>query len=88
MRLPGRPAAFAIFHPLQFFLAGALLARHHGSELWYGRTVEDELAYPDLDAAAVERAVLTKPPAELLEVAPLRMSELGIVSDRRSGPAA
>ena len=87
MRLPGRPAAFAIFHPLQFFLAGALLARHHGSELWYGRTVEDELAYPDLDAAAVERAVLTKPPAELLELAPLRMSELGIVSDPRSGPA-
>jgi hypothetical protein len=88
MRLPGTPAAVAILHPLQFFLAGALLARHHGSELWYGRTVEDELAFPQLDAAAVERAALTRPPAELLELAPLRMSELGIVSAPRSGPAA
>jgi hypothetical protein len=88
MRLPGRAAAIAIFHPLQFFLAGALLARHHGSELWYGRTPEDEFAHPELDAAAVKRSVLTKPPAELLRLAPLRMSELGIVSDPRTGPAA
>ena len=28
MRLPGIPAAVAIFHPLQFYLAGALLSRH------------------------------------------------------------
>ena len=88
MRLPGTPAAIAIFHPLQFFLAGALLARHHGSELWYGRTPEDEFAHPDLDAAAVERSVLTRSPAELLELAPLRMSELGILSGPTSGPAA
>jgi len=88
MRLPGTPAAIAILHPLQFYLAGALLRRHPGGELWYGRTVEDELAHPELDAAALERSVLTKPPAELLELAPLRMSELGIVSGPRSGPAA
>ena len=37
MKLPGTPAAVAILHPLQFFLAGALLARHPGAELWYGR---------------------------------------------------
>jgi hypothetical protein len=34
MRLPGMPAAVAIFHPLQFYLAGALLARHPAAELW------------------------------------------------------
>jgi hypothetical protein len=88
MRLPGLPAAVAILHPLQFFLAGALLARHPGAELWYGRTAEGELARPDLDAAACERAALTLTPAELLEAAPLRMAELGIASGPPSGPAA
>jgi len=86
MKLPGTPAAVAILHPFQFFLAGALLARHPRAELWYGRP-EEELV-PELDEAAAERAALTMPPEELLAIAPLRMAELGIVSAPPSGPAA
>jgi hypothetical protein len=85
MKLPGRPAAVAIFHPRQLFLAGALLARHHGAELRNAR--EDELD-DELDAAARERAALTMTPEQLLAIAPLRMAELGIVSDPPSAPAA
>ena len=86
MKLPGTPAAVAILHPFQFFLAGALLARYPGAELWYGRPEDDLEA--ELDAAASERAALTLTPEELLAVAPLRMAELGIVSVPPSGPAA
>ena len=86
MRLPGTPAAVAILHPRQFFLAAALLARHADAELWYGRSGQDEVL-AEIDAAASMRAALTLPPAELLEVAPLRMAELG-VSGPPSAPAA
>jgi hypothetical protein len=86
MKLPGTPAAVAILHPFQFFLAGALLARHPGAELWYGRPEEELDA--ELDAAAAERAALTMAPEELLAVAPLRMAELGIVTAPRSAPGA
>src|SRR3989442_11702388 len=37
MSLPGTPRAIVIFHPLQWPLARALLARHPDAELWYGR---------------------------------------------------
>jgi hypothetical protein len=77
MRLPGTPRAIAVFDPAQLFLAGALLARNPGSELWYGRPAEGEVD-EELDAAMVERAALALPADELLEVAPLRMAELGI----------
>ena len=90
MRLPGTPAAVAILHPLQFFLAAALLSRHADAELWYGRSGEDEVL-AEIDAAASKRAALTLPPAELLEVAPLRLAELGIrfgLSGPPSAPAA
>ena len=70
--------------PFQFFLAGALLARHPGAELWYGRP-EEELD-PELEVAAAARAALTMAPEELLAVAPLRMAELGIVTAPRSAP--
>ena len=86
MKLPGTPAAVAILHPFQFFLAGALLARHPGAELWYGRPEDDLEA--ELDAAASKRAALTLTPEELIAVAPLRMAELGIVSAPPTGPAA
>jgi hypothetical protein len=91
MRLPGSVAAVAIFHPLQFYLAGALLARHHGAELWYGRPELEPGAGADVDqlhAAAVERATLDAAAAELFDLAPLRMAELGILSAPPSGPAA
>jgi hypothetical protein len=70
MRLPGTPRAVATFHPFQFFLAGALLARHPGAELWYGRPEAEELD-PGLDAEMAE---------QLLAIAPLRMAELGIAT--------
>ncbi len=87
MKLPGTPAAVAILHPFQFFLAGALLARHPRAELWYGRPEDEELDSA-LDTAASERAALTLTPEELLAVAPLRMAELGIVSRPPTGPSA
>ena len=87
MKLPGTPAAVAILHPFQFFLAGALLARHPRAELWYGRPEDEELE-AELDAAASERAALTLTPEELLAVAPLRMAELGIVSRPPTAPSA
>jgi len=37
MKLPGELRAIVIFHPFQYPLARALLARHPGAELWYGR---------------------------------------------------
>jgi hypothetical protein len=78
MRLPGTPRAVAVFDPAQLFLAGALLARHPGSELWYGRPAQEIDA--ELDAAMAERAALTMAAEELLAIAPLRMAELGIAS--------
>jgi hypothetical protein len=91
MRLPGSVAAVAIFHPLQFYLAGALLARHHGAELWYGRPELEPDPGADVEqlhAAAVERATLDAAAAELFDLAPLRMAELGILSGPPSGRAA
>jgi hypothetical protein len=74
MRLPGTPRAVALFHPAQYFLAGALLARHPGSELWYGTEPEEA------DAEIAERAALTMTAEQLLAIAPLRMAELGIAT--------
>jgi hypothetical protein len=55
MRLPGMPRAIAIFHPFQYPLARALLARHPDCELWYGRWDRYEEAY---DAGPRTRARL------------------------------
>ena len=90
MRLPGPVAAVAILHPLQFYLAGALLARHPAAELWYGEPdLAGELAaaserararLEELHTAAALRAALRFSAAEDLELGRLRarMSELGI----------
>jgi hypothetical protein len=86
LRLPGTPAAVAIFHPAQLFLAGALLSRHPYAALWYGRP-EDDPGDAELDAAAAARAAITMPAAELLATAPLRMAALGL-SAPPNGPAA
>jgi hypothetical protein len=40
-----RPAVVVIFHPVQALLAGAILAREPGCELWYGRWDRYERAY-------------------------------------------
>jgi hypothetical protein len=82
MRLPGLPGAVAIFHPLQFYLAGALLARHPRAELWYGEPEPGEVArHEQLHTAASARAALRFPATADLDITPLRlrMAELGIV---------
>ena len=43
--LPGTPRAVAIFHPFQYPLARAILARNPGCELWYGRWDRYERAF-------------------------------------------
>src|SRR3954452_6288122 len=68
MRLPGRARVFVMFHPLQWPLARALLARYPDAELWYGRWDRYERAYDaseklrerldELHAEAAERASL------------------------------
>jgi glycosyltransferase involved in cell wall biosynthesis len=68
MRLPGRPRAIVIFHPLQWPLARALLARHPEAELWYGRWDRYEHAY---DASAKLRERLELLHAEAAEEAAL-----------------
>jgi hypothetical protein len=80
MRLPGTPHAVAVFHPFQFYLAGALLARHSRAELWYGRPEAVEPGAADFDADLAERAALTMTAEQLLAIAPLRMAELGIAT--------
>jgi hypothetical protein len=83
MRLPGLPAAVAIFHPLQFYLAGAMLARHPLAELWYGEPEPGDVGpYEQLHAAASKRAALTFPVTADLDITrlQLRMAELGIVT--------
>ena len=82
MRLPGTPAAVAIFHPLQFLLGGALLARHPTAELWYGEPEpEAREGLEELHLAAAERAALTFTVTPDLDITTLRlrMVELGIV---------
>jgi hypothetical protein len=83
MRLPGVPGAVAIFHPLQFYLAGALLSRHPTAELWYGEPEPGQAApHAQLHTAASERAALTFPATADLDITPLqlRMVELGIIT--------
>jgi hypothetical protein len=79
MRLPGTPHAVAVFHPFQFYLAGALLARHPRAELWYARPEAEEVGAA-FDAELAERAALTMSAEQLLAIAPLRMAELGIAT--------
>jgi hypothetical protein len=76
LKLPGRPAALAIFHPFQFPLAAALQALHPEAQLWYGRWDRYEAAYDAggrtrrrlelLHELASERAELTFVASEAL----------------------
>lgn len=69
LKLPGEVKVVVIFHPFQYPLARALLDRHKGSELWYGRWDRYEEAYDahgrtkarldELHALAAERSALT-----------------------------
>ena len=79
LALPGEPRVVAIFHPFQLPLARALLERHPGAELWYGRWDRYEHAY---DAGPHTRRRLERLHAEaagrsaLTFVASDRLSEL------------
>lgn len=73
LRGAGAPRVVVIFHPLQLFLAEALLAEHPGAELWYSRWDRYEFAY---DAPPKLRARL----AELHERAAERATLLFAVS--------
>src|SRR4051794_32288712 len=55
LKLPGRPAAVVIFHPLQYPLARALISENPDCELWYWRWDRYEVAY---DASPRRRARL------------------------------
>ena len=78
LRLPGRPRAVAIFHPLQYPLARALISQHPDCELWYGRSARDEQPeepsrrrrerIAELHEAAAHRAALTFVASEALAV--------------------
>ncbi len=72
--LSGTPRVVVIFHPLQYPLARALVARNAGAELWYGRWDRYEEAY---DAGPALRARL----AELHELAASRAALTFVVSD-------
>ena len=74
MRLPGTPRAVVIFHPFQYPLARALMGRHPGCELWYGRWDRYERA---LDASERDRARLD----ELHEQAAQRSSLTFVASE-------
>jgi hypothetical protein len=92
LRLPGEPRAVAIFHPLQYPLARALLATHPDGELWYGRVAAEPAPrlrerLEDLHRLATERAALrfgTEPAPAHEQNLPLweRMERLGVESGR------
>ena len=74
LRLPGRPAAVVIFHPLQYPMARALISENPDCELWYWRWDRYEVAY---DASPRRRARLE----ELHEQAMNRAALTVVVSD-------
>lgn len=88
LRLPGTPRAIVLFHPLQYALARALLARFPDAQLWYAEPALPEDAparIRDLDAMAAARADLRFGVAQdrsenrlLFE----RMERLGVPSGR------
>jgi hypothetical protein len=75
--LPGIPLAVAVFDPLQYRLARALLSIHPDAELWYGGE-----SAGTLHELAAERAALRFDPSG--EIRPLweRMERLGVESGR------
>lgn len=102
LRLPGRPKLILLYHPEQYRLARALLARYEGAELWYVRRDLDQLGSPtlrpeelrELDQLAGERATPERTLSPELDSAvwgsPLRLhlQELGIISPRPFIPGA
>lgn len=75
LKLPGEPRVVVMFHPFQYPLAAALIARHPAAELWYGRWDRYEEA-PDAGARLRHRI------ADLHERAAARSALTFAVSDR------
>lgn len=102
LRLPGEPRVLVLYHPEQYRLARALLARYQQSELWYVRPPEaDRLAgassaadLEELDRLAVQRAtearIIAPEIGSALAGSPLRIrfQELEIISARPFVPGA
>jgi hypothetical protein len=89
LRFPGRPRVVVLYHPAQYPLARALVARYEGSELWYiGRDageLRDEPGYgseelTELDSLARTRARQTIGPGD--GALRFRLRELEIISHR------
>lgn len=92
-RLPGTPAAIAIFHPAQYPLARGLVGQLPGCELWYGRVDRPEIDAPrrrrarlaELHVMAAGRAALTfVPTQELAREEALAGREAVVVDDDRA----
>ena len=86
LKFPGRPGLLVLYHPAQYPLARAILARHDGAELWYVPPVSGSLddAEREADTLARDRAARILDPAAdgTVDDAPLRerLTELGIIS--------
>ena len=76
-RLPGKPAALVIFHPLQFPLASEL-AQRTGAEVWYGRWDRYEQAY---DADPAFRARLQELHEQAAQASALTFVASGALAD-------
>jgi hypothetical protein len=97
LRLPGEPRVLVLYHPGQYPLARALLARYEQSELWYARRAENERRSDELlalDDRAAERArqvlVATAGGDPPVQNEPLRrrLLELEVISARPFVPGA
>ena len=90
LRFPGDPRVLVLYHPMQYPLARALMARHD-AELWYiepspgvlGEQVEELI---ELDRLARGRARQTVAPAD--DALRYRLRELEIISPRPFVPGA
>lgn len=76
LKFPGRPRLLLLYHPAQYPLARALLARYDGTELWYVPPAAGDLDEPgqEADALARDRAARILDPAAdgTVDDAPLR----------------
>lgn len=95
LRFPGRPRVVVLYHPVQYPLARALIARHEGAELWYiggdAGELPDEPGYAreeliELDQLARSRARQTIRPDD--DALRYRLRELEIISHRPFVPGA
>lgn len=86
LKFPGRPRLLVLYHPAQYPLARAILARYDDAELWYVPTADENLdeAGQETDALARDRAVriIETVSGEAVDDEALRarLTELGIIS--------